>query len=367
MLAYWQELLGEPNVDPEADFFELGGQSLMAVRLFAWVRKTYGADLPISALLQHPTVRSLTAYVTEQAASMALVAPELVHSGKPEDAPWDTSVMIHPGPGTGATPLFIAGGVGGNVNNLVHLGRAIGRSRPVIGLQTRGVLGHRPHDSIEAAAADNITHVRRRQPEGPYLLAGYSGGALTAFEMARQLRDAGHEVGWLGILDMAAPGFWKRIPLPLMRRMGFAAKSFGRRGPIDLWRRGQPWLRDKFLTNRVIDMIGPYAPPIMKLLRLSRHWIEVAERYAPAPYDGDIWLYLTQPDTQSDATQMARDPLVGWGQKVMGQVHLTQSESDHFSILAGSDAGRVADWIEAGVSMRPSKMAERATDMRGTP
>src|SRR5690606_40916675 len=117
----------------------------------------------------------------------------------------DAAVVVRPGAGGGGSPHLYVGGWGGNDNNLVHLGREMGTRRPVIGLQTRGILGHRMHDSVEAMAADHIANLRRHQPEGPYLLAGYSGGAITAFEMARQLTAAGARVAFLGILDMYAP------------------------------------------------------------------------------------------------------------------------------------------------------------------
>ncbi|NJM84099.1 MAG: amino acid adenylation domain-containing protein, partial [Tabrizicola sp.] len=60
----WTRIIGQPNIGVEDDFFELGGHSLMAVKLFAQIRKRFGADLPISTLFAHPTIRSLAECLT---------------------------------------------------------------------------------------------------------------------------------------------------------------------------------------------------------------------------------------------------------------------------------------------------------------
>jgi len=50
-------------------------------------------------------------------------------------------------------------------------------------------------------ARDYLADVRRVQPQGPYLLGGFSGGGLVAFEMARQLELAGEHTAALVLLD----------------------------------------------------------------------------------------------------------------------------------------------------------------------
>jgi thioesterase domain-containing protein len=78
----------------------------------------------------------------------------------------------------------------------------VGADRPCYGLQARGLYGDAaPHETFEEAAADYLVEMRSVQPHGPYLLAGFSGGGITAYEIARQLQDAGEEVAFLGLLD----------------------------------------------------------------------------------------------------------------------------------------------------------------------
>ena len=94
----------------------------------------------------------------------------------------------------------------GNVLNLRHLAQLLGGDRPFYGLQARGLYGDAPpHDSLSAAASDYIAELRQVQAQGPYLLGGFSGGGLTAWEMARQLEAAGEEVALLVLLDTPLP------------------------------------------------------------------------------------------------------------------------------------------------------------------
>ena len=225
----WCQVLGMKEVGVEANFFDLGGHSLLALKLFSAIQRQFAVDLPISKLFQNATIRDLAQVIDLEIGTSSTACPRGDATAAPklpiDTAPlnkaatmpgsdagskndeWDTSTVINTGPGTGRNPVFIVGGVGGNVNNLHELGSLIGQSRPVIGFQTRGILGHTSHDSIEAMATDNLRYLRMHQPKGPYLIAGYSGGALTAFEMARQIIAMGEEVRHLFVLDTYAPGF----------------------------------------------------------------------------------------------------------------------------------------------------------------
>jgi len=199
----WKEALGMGEVHVDANFFEVGGHSLLAVKIFNRIRARYGIDLPISTLFQHQTIADLAKVVDEhQDVGKTAAVPVTI-----SDEAWDSSTVIHPGPENGETPLFVVGGVGGNVNNLFELGKILGQKRAVIGFQTRGILGHAPHTSIEDMAAENVSYLRQHQKQGPYIIAGYSGGAVTAFEMACQLERLGEKVKRLFILDTYAPGF----------------------------------------------------------------------------------------------------------------------------------------------------------------
>ncbi|SDF31356.1 type I polyketide synthase [Limimaricola pyoseonensis] len=226
--GFWQGLLGAEALGPDDSFFDLGGHSLLAVRLFAMIRREIGPALPISTLIEAPTLRALAARVdaardhgTETVAGNAAARP-----GPPAGAGHTHLVRLSEG-GDGA-PLFIAAGMFGNVMNLRRLAQLLGKDRPVWGLQARGLIeGHAPHRSIEAAASDMLGEMRQVHPGGAWHLAGYSGGGITAWQMAQQLAAEGDEVAALILLDTPLP---RRAPLAWRDRAAIQAIELRRAG-----------------------------------------------------------------------------------------------------------------------------------------
>ncbi|KAB0563526.1 non-ribosomal peptide synthetase [Pseudomonas palleroniana] len=165
------ELLDVPEVSIRDDFFELGGTSLTAMRLVLTLEKRFGIDIPIAALIESPTVAGLAGRLRERSAVMA----------------FDPLVPIR---ASGSrTPLFLVHPLGGHVLCYLPLARALPADMPVYALQAAGSgQGSTPIESIEEMAAEYLAAVRRVQPQGPYVLAGWSFGGFVAYEMARQLR-----------------------------------------------------------------------------------------------------------------------------------------------------------------------------------
>ncbi|MFI6130722.1 type I polyketide synthase [Micromonospora sp. NPDC051141] len=60
IIAAWRDLLGATDVAPDSDFFALGGESLVAVRMLSRLRQRCGVRVPLRILAQDPTVRGLT-------------------------------------------------------------------------------------------------------------------------------------------------------------------------------------------------------------------------------------------------------------------------------------------------------------------
>ncbi|GAB4260102.1 MAG: type I polyketide synthase [Pararhodobacter sp.] len=236
LVDMFEELLGVQGVGVRDSFFDLGGHSLIAVRLFARVKKTWAVDFPISVLFEAPTVEKVAAMVAEVAG--------ITETG---DAPapsaprrrFEFLVPMHEGEGGSKTPFFLVAGMFGNVLNLRHLAQLLGTDRPFYGLQARGLLGGaEPHTRLDDAARDYLAEIRQVQPHGPYLLGGFSGGGLTALEIAHLLRAEGEEVRLLTLLD---------TPVPLRPALSRADKAmiklheFRRKGPGYV----VEWLKDR--------------------------------------------------------------------------------------------------------------------------
>lgn len=217
LVGFWEELLGVENVGVRDSFFDLGGHSLIAVRLFAMVKKAFQVEFPISILFEAPTIEACAALVKDATGWSESGAPTDGAAKKPS-APkrrYTHLVPMHPGDGGSRPPFFLVAGMFGNVLNLRHLAHLLGTERPFYGLQAKGLYGgDAPHETFEEMARDYIAEMRTVQPRGPYYLGGFSGGGYTALEIAKQLRAAGEAVGLVVLLD--TPG--KLIPEALTWR-----------------------------------------------------------------------------------------------------------------------------------------------------
>ena len=193
LVQIWEDILHVQPISVEDNFFEIGGDSLAAVDLFLQIEKVFHKDLPISALLQAPTIAQLSALIRQD-----------INSHR-----WSSLVPIQiQGDGP---PLFCIHADGGVLmyNRFVEF---LGPNQPIFGLQARGLLSTRdaPHTDLRKMAADYIQEIRTVQPTGPYQLCAFSMGGVVAFEMACQLEAAGDKVALLALFDAYSPGFPKR-------------------------------------------------------------------------------------------------------------------------------------------------------------
>ena len=175
----WQEVLQAAPVAPEQDFFEMGGDSLKAVRFVSELESSLGLELPITLINEAPSFGKLCAVLNRR-----------------RTTPYVPLVLLKPG--AGAPTVHFVHGLGGNVAELFPLARSMSYSGPVFGIQARGLRAQEPpHLTVEAMAAEYLKAIRARQSQGPYRVCGYSFGGLVAFEMARQLEQSGDEVSFV--------------------------------------------------------------------------------------------------------------------------------------------------------------------------
>jgi amino acid adenylation domain-containing protein len=185
LASIWEGLLPGP-VGIQDNFFENGGNSLLAVRLMAHIRQAAGRELPLATLFEKPTIELLAAAISETDGEMT--------TGRGALVPIQTG-------GTNA-PLFFVHPVSGNVLCYAELSRKLGPDQPFYGLQVPP--GTQPR-TLEEMATAYIQALKERQPQGPYRLGGWSMGGVIAFDMARQLRAAGEQVSLLALVDVLVP------------------------------------------------------------------------------------------------------------------------------------------------------------------
>jgi natural product biosynthesis luciferase-like monooxygenase protein/amino acid adenylation domain-containing protein len=326
----WEELLGVRPVGVRDSFFELGGHSLLAVRLMARIKAQFGVDLPISALFGGETVEELAKVLSEQGTG------------------WRSSPLVPIQPRGSKPPFFCVHALGGNVNNYYALARRLGVEQPFYGLQAPPLHEADEDDArIEVMAARYLEAMREVQPAGPYRLGGYSFGSFVAYEMARQLRERGHEVAFLGLLDTYSPVYLNRLPQTrdvaemLVSLAWSTSREHGKRLLLnveELRRLGFDEQLDFFLARMREEGLAPPEVDhelLARFLKGSAARQRAARDYAPEPYDGPLTLFNCE---ERDALWVQRiaahgldpdDRTLGWGELTSGPVEVLEVPGHH--------------------------------------
>jgi acyl-CoA synthetase (AMP-forming)/AMP-acid ligase II/thioesterase domain-containing protein/acyl carrier protein len=224
LLRLWREMLKTDAVGADDDFFEKGGDSLLAVEMLFELEKIVGYCIPLSALAEHPTIAEL--------------ARALKCGGALRAKP-----LISVQGGDARAPLFFFHGDYDGGYYTRRIAKALGPDQPVISVAPHGLIPEPIPNSIEAMASDRLPLLLEAQPEGPFRLAGYCNGALVAFCLAHMLVESGRQVDTLLLIDPPTLNF-----RPIARRFfGALAKGFEGIGPE--WEKRLPRLA------RTVDVI----------------------------------------------------------------------------------------------------------------
>jgi len=271
----WCDVLGIKELGVQDDFFELGGDSLLAFQLLLAVGKEFGVELQPSILAAAPTIEQLVSALRERSTSAGQATP-----------------VVALQPDGSRLPLFLIPPAGKTVLIFRDLARHIGNEQPLFAFRHRGLENSEaPHETVEEMADYFIRAVRELQPEGPYLLGGMCFGATIAFEMVRQLRAMGEEVGVLIVLDEIPPGF-KR---PATGGWAPGLQRFARRLWFQLWN-GSLYRNVK---RRLKQSRRAKLP--LQIERVWRTHRQARLNYRPQPLDAAIHLFVTsewQKDTE---------------------------------------------------------------------
>lgn len=288
LVSLWEELLGVDPIGVDDDFFELGGHSLIALRLFASIKQRFGVDQPMSILFDASTIAKLAEFIrAEVGGGVELTSHEGGVSAS-TTASMRHVVQMSPDPGDGAAPFFLVAGMFGNILNLRHLAMLIGDNRAVYGIQAKGLRGdEEPHDRFEDMAEAYLEEIREVQPEGPYYLGGFSGGGMTAYEMAQQLTAVGEEVAMVVMLDTPVPGLGgdltkaDRVLMQLQRMQRMKHN----------W---VPWYVQGKLRRRARGQeieAAQMAEHEFRTEAITEAFMRAVGSYEPKPWNGDLHIY----------------------------------------------------------------------------
>ncbi|HEY9643327.1 MAG TPA: alpha/beta fold hydrolase, partial [Coleofasciculaceae cyanobacterium] len=275
--------------------------------------------------------------------------------------PWSPLVPLQPK--GSKPPFFCVHPIFGVVLPYHTLAQHMGLDQPFYGLQPLGMDGKPPHTRIEEMAAYYIKAIRQIQPQGPYYLGGWSVGGLVAFEMAQQLRQVGHKVALLAVLDTPAPiptnqpSFWKGLKFLftttaqsiwafLLDYLSLLVTS-ERANPIGPTKLPKTW-RGRLERTAIASLLPQEAQAqvlneltIRPMLQVFYANSQAVHHYLPQPYPDRITLFRTPapPEGTPDLTW-------GWQQLTGSNVEIHQIPGNHFTMLRKPQVERLAQQLK---------------------
>ncbi|TRU99279.1 MAG: acyltransferase domain-containing protein [Microcystis wesenbergii Mw_QC_B_20070930_S4] len=199
LITILQESLALESLDVKDNFFDLGGDSLLAIQLISQLNKQFQVQLNQNQLMKSPTVATL-ALMIEQARSGERGA--------------SNASLVEIQPKGNKRPLFCIHPAGGNVFCYLNLVNYLGSEQPIYGLEDPNLfLEEKRHFTFLEKAQYYMKLIQTVQNKGPFLLLGYSYGGNMAFEIALQFEKQGHQVLFLGLIDSFPPISYQNIAI----------------------------------------------------------------------------------------------------------------------------------------------------------
>jgi amino acid adenylation domain-containing protein len=283
----WSKAFHVPRVSIRDNFFDMGGDSLLAVGLITEIATTFGKELSFNTLLQASTIEQLALYLT----ASSRIAPR--HSLTP----------IQP---LGSKPplFYIPGGRALSALPFRETALLLGSDQPVYGVESRLPGKREAFESVSVRSKHYLALIRSVQPRGPYYLLGYCLGGLVAYEMAQKLRAQGERVAFLALVECSVPD----PPRSLFQRLRSKAQ------------RSLNWHEEEVASET--EMLDP------------TFWQnqEVMEKYRPRAFGGKIHLFLAEDYVEAPGASPTLDKRRAW-LKLVDSYEVRVVPGDHHSML----------------------------------
>ena len=339
LASIWQEILKMPKVSVKDSFFDLGGQSLMAVRLFNQIEKEFGQRFPLAMLYKASSIEDL--------------ANKIINK-EDKNTEWPSLIPIQPQGSN--TPLFLVHGAGGNVLLYNALAKHLEPDYPLYGLQSQGLDGQsKPLETIEEMAERYLNEIKTVQPHGPYFLGGYCMGGTIAYEMAQKLINSGEQVSMVAMLDTY--NFVKALKVSftefIFQKLKFHVKNFTQLRPSEMLSYfkekkriagdgGWDHIRTEMPgTTLQEESFGRAESGIEASVQsINDH---AGDIYFPKPYPGSLTLFKPQKNYS-----FYPDPQMGWGDLALGGLDIVELPVNPHAML-----------VEPYVTMLASEIKKR--------
>ncbi|HVO58731.1 MAG TPA: condensation domain-containing protein [Dongiaceae bacterium] len=320
LVSIWEQLFEQPNIGIRDDFFDLGGQSLLAAELMSAIEKKFDRKINLSRLVAAPTIEGLAEELRQSISSKASFIVPLRASGT-------------------RVPLFCIHCGTGHVLRYRAMTALLSEDQPVFGVRAPDIAGDPVLPSVEDLAALYLADIRAVRPHGPYQLCGLSFGGVVAFEVASRLRALGEEVSVLALFDTGNPAYYRDVPFRRWIRVRTTylvdrLRKYGRRivrgegkELLDDARQFFSWRKDMLMWKLFRKGAPQTARPASRDSVIM--FTNIGKQYTPKPYPGRIDLFRAEGRT----AEFGSDSTLGWDEIAREGVEVHHVPGKHVTIL----------------------------------
>ncbi|RJE19625.1 polyketide synthase [Aspergillus sclerotialis] len=331
------------------DLGELGLDSLMLLTVLGKLREELDLDLPpeIFAGSSMSAISSRLGYggPTEQPQPEKRNA-SMSRAPAPSETPSASSIVLQGNVKTASKTLFLLPDGSGSATSYAKLPR-VGSGVAVVGLNCPFM--RTPQNltcALQHLTVPYLAEIKRRQPNGPYYLGGWSAGGISAYDAAKVLISNGESVAGLVLLDSPNPIGLSKLP---------------------------PRLYD-FLAS--LNMFGSNdSPPPEWLLPHFRAFVDALSLYEPKPFSPGmapatflLWasdgVYKSaggkrlqeRPEDPKEMRWLLHDRRDfgpnGWDQLVQKNLHIEVLQgANHFTMMAKSEESKFRQFLARAMGL----------------
>jgi len=316
LLQIWEDILDIRPISVLDNFFQIGGHSLLALRLMARVEESFGEKLTPATLFQKATIEQLASLLRRQ------------------QNPVRRSSLIAIRRNGSRPAFFCVHPAGGNILCYLELARYLDADQPFYAFQAQGLDEERaPCTDVETMATRYVEELLEIQPDGPYLIGGYSMGGVVAFEMAQQLRARGKKASLLALFDSKPPvsevASREKLMIDFGLELGLSVEQL--KLSSDCLSNMQPEQQIRYVLEEAKSRrLLPTDIGVQQILRLWRVFetnASAMRNYVPRIYPGEIALFKAM-DNSANGSQD-----YGWKAFAGSGVDARQIPGDHFSLM----------------------------------
>jgi amino acid adenylation domain-containing protein len=338
----WRQVLKLAFVGVHDNFFQLGGHSLLIAQVISRIKTAFAIEMPLSALFEAPTVAKMAKYLAAR--------------GRHEEHASSSQILVSIQPQGSRTPFFCVHPVGGQVISYAELSQELGQDQPFYGLQSP------PPDffpesspSIEQMATLYNREIRSVEPDGPYLLGGWSMGGLVAWEMAQQLIKEGETIGLLALIDTKPPSRYREADdrsdeMPVLARFALDMSRLVGRDPRPLAELfSQSTEQDQWeMVQEALCTYGVLAPETAHAEMTALLGVFTRNSLAMNNY---VLSHTEQPIVFFRSSETPERLSESWATWAGGGIQFQLVHGDHFTMLRRPNVRVIAEVLQRCIAM----------------